>query len=151
MTTRTMTDKNTLTVERIYDAAQADVFDAWIDATKTAHWWGCQNTSRVQSTIDAREGGAYQHLMHIDGVGQYLINAVLSEVRPPEYLAYTLPAEGPMPAMTVKVSFTPLGDQTKVVLVQSPLPDVLQDTVAAGWTASFDRLSDFFAGARRAA
>ncbi len=151
MTTRTQIDKDTLTVERIYDAGQADVFDAWMDATKTAHWWGCQNTSKVQSTIDPQEGGAYQHLMHIEGVGEYLINGVLLEVRPPESLAYTLPAEGPIPAMTVKVTFTPLGDQTRVVLVQSPLPPVLQDTVAAGWTASFDRLSDFFAGARRAA
>lgn len=151
MTTRTTIDDDTLTVERIYDAPQADVFDAWMDATKTAHWWGCQNTFKVHSTIHAQEGGAYQHLMHIDGVGEYLIDAVLLEVRPPECLAYTLPAEGPIPAMTVKVTFTPLGDQTRVVLVQSPLPDILQETVAAGWTASFDRLSDFFAGARRAA
>ncbi|MEM8972274.1 MAG: SRPBCC domain-containing protein [Pseudomonadota bacterium] len=151
MTTRTIIDKETLTVERIYDAGQADVFDAWVDATKTAHWWGCQNTSKVQSTINAQEGGAYRHLMHIDGVGEYLIDAVMLELRPPEYLAYRLPAEGPMSAMIVKVTFTSLGDQTRVVLVQSPLPDVLQETVAAGWTASFERLSDFFAGERRAA
>ena len=151
MTTRTATDKDTLTVERIYDASQADVFDAWIDATKTAHWWGCQNTFKVDSTIDAREGGAYQRLMHIDGVGEYLIDAVLLEIRPPEYLAYELAAEGPMPAMTVKVSFTPIGDRTKVMLVQSPLLDALHNTVSAGWTASFERLSDFLSGARRAA
>jgi uncharacterized protein YndB with AHSA1/START domain len=151
MKTRTTIDKDTLTVERIYDAQQADVFEAWIDATKTAHWWGCENTFKVQSTINMQEGGAYQHLMHINGVGEYLIDGVLLEVRPPEYLAYRLSAEGPMPAMTVTVSFTPIGDQTKVVLMQSPLPDVLQDSVAAGWTASFERLSDFFAGMRRAA
>ncbi len=151
MTTRTTIDKDTLTVERVYDAPQADVFDAWIDAAKTSHWWGCQNTFKVQSTINAQEGGEYQHLMHINGVGTYLIDAVLLEVRPPEHLAYKLPAEGPMPAMTVKVDFLRLGDQTKVVLVQSLLPDVIQNTVAAGWTASFERLSDFFSGARRAA
>jgi len=47
MTTKTKVEGNTLTVERLYDASQSSVFDAWIDAAKTTHWWGCGQTTKV--------------------------------------------------------------------------------------------------------
>lgn len=151
MTTQTKVDGDTLTVEQVFDAPQADVFDAWIDAAKTTHWCGCANTTRVQSTIDPKAGGPYQHLMKVDGVGEYLIDGTILECRRPDVLSYKMPSEGDLPEMVVRVTFEATGDQTKVTLIQSPLPGFLHDVVAAGWTASFGRLSEFFSGARRAA
>jgi uncharacterized protein YndB with AHSA1/START domain len=151
MTIQSKAEGNTLTIERTYSASQADVFDAWIDAAKTTHWWGCGQTTKVASTIDQREGGRYQHLMTIDGVGDHLIDGVFLEYLPPQSLSYKMPGAGEDQEMTVRVTFTAEGDQTRVTLTQSPIPEFLQDIVAAGWTASFARLAAFFAGARRAA
>lgn len=151
MATNTNFDGTTLTVERTYNAPQESVFDAWITASKTTHWWGCGSTTKVVSTIDPSKGGSYQHLMSIEGVGDYLIDGVFLEFRPPELLSYKMAGSEGMPEMIVQVTFEDLGDQTKVTLTQSPLPDILQDTVAAGWTASFDRLDSFFTGYRRSA
>ncbi|MDX8349198.1 SRPBCC domain-containing protein [Cognatiyoonia sp. IB215446] len=151
MTTKTKVEGDTLTVERLYDASQSSVFDAWIDAAKTTHWWGCGQTTKVVSTIEQEKDGCYQHLMTIDGHGEYLIDGRLMEYKPPELLSYTMPGVDGGADMAVHVTFTAVGDQTKVTLVQSPVPDFLQDTVVAGWTASFERLANFFTGARRAA
>ncbi len=151
MTTETQIDGNTLTVRRTYDAAQADVFEAWIDASKTSHWWGCANTSRVASTIEARAGGCYHHLMTIDGVGDHLIAGQFTEFDPPNVLAYTMPGLSEEQILQVRVTFSATPGGTEVVLVQNPLPTELQDVVSAGWTASFERLSGYFRGVRRAA
>ncbi|MEM1428844.1 MAG: SRPBCC domain-containing protein [Pseudomonadota bacterium] len=151
MKTHTKIEGDMLTVHRIYDASQSDVFDAWIDASKTTHWWGCGQTSKVVSTIDARKNGRYQHLMSIEGVGDHLIDGVLVEFDPPKLLAYTIPGMSEDEPMLVRVTFVSVGDGTRVTLVQSALPSALHDTVAAGWTASFERLATFFDGARRAA
>lgn len=151
MTTQTKIEGGKLTVERTYAASQADVFDAWVDAAKTTHWWGCGQTVKVASTIHQKVGGRYQHLMSIDGVGDHLIDGVFLEYNPPQFLSYKMPGVGEGQQMTVRVAFTAQGDQTKVTLTQSPVPDVLQETVADGWTASFERLAGFFEGARRTA
>lgn len=151
MTTETRIDGDTLTVTRRYDAAQADVFDAWMDASKTTHWWGCGQTSKVVSTIDEQAGGRYHHLMTIDGVGDHLIEGTLVEYDPPRCLAYTMPSTTEDARMLVRVTFQAEGDATRVTLVQSQLPNMLHDVVTAGWTASFERLAAYFQGARRAA
>lgn len=151
MTTEICIEGSTLIVERIYNASQASVFEAWVEASKTTHWWGCSNTTKVLSTIDPREGGQYQHLMTIEGVGDHLIEGVFVEYSAPELLAYNVAGSQGMPEMTVRVTFEAIGDQTKVTLTQTPLPDVLHDVVAAGWTASFDRLDSFLKGYRRTA
>eukprot|EP00752_Nemacystus_decipiens_P019240 g17296.t1 len=151
MTTQTRLDGDTLTVTRTYAAGQADVFDAWIDAMKTTHWWGCGQTSKVASTIEPQVGGRYQHLMTIEGVGDHLIDGVLVEFDPPNLLAYEVPGMHDDAPMLVRVIFESVGDATLVTLVQGLLPEALQDVVAAGWTASFERLAQFFDGMRRAA
>ena len=151
MTTQTSVNNGTLTVERTYDAPRKEVFEAWIDAAKTRHWWGCSNTTKVESTIEPKENGRYQHLMHIHGVCDHLIIGTILEYSPPEFLSYRLPPEGELPEMLVQVTFDTIGTKTKVTLVQSPLPEFLHKVVAEGWTASFERLYEYFAGYRRAA
>lgn len=151
MTTETHVENGTLTVRRIYDAPQAEVFDAWIDAAKTTHWWGCGQTERVASRIEPRVGGAYYHLMSLRDVGDHPIDGTITEFDPPRALAYTMPGMESGEVMAVRVTFEPAEAGTRVTLTQSKLDETLKDVVAAGWAASFERLADFFQGARRAA
>lgn len=151
MTTETRLNGDTLTVTRHYNAGQAEVFEAWMDASKTMHWWGCANTTKVASKIEPQAGGTYQHLMSIDGVGEHLIDGTLTAFDPPKHLAYRMGGSPDGRDMAVRVDFEPVGDGTLVTLTQTPLPAEWQDVVAAGWTASFERLDRFFGGERRAA
>ncbi|MEM6696237.1 MAG: SRPBCC domain-containing protein [Pseudomonadota bacterium] len=151
MKTQTRLDGDTLIVERIYDAPVADVFDAWINASKTTHWWGCGQTTKVVSTIQDRLGGSYRHLMSLDGVGDHAVEGTITEYEPPTLLAYRMPGVFQEADMSVRVTFEAVADGTKVTLKQTPLSEPLQKIVSNGWRAAFERLQEFFEGARRAA
>lgn len=151
MSVETQYSNNTLIVHKTFSQPVAAVFDAWIDAAKTTHWWGCANTTKVVSEVEAQKGGKYRHTMTINGVGDHTIAGCLIEFTPPTKLVYTMPANEFSPEMIVSVSFTETADGTEVTLKQSEIGAELKDIVAAGWTASFARLAAFFEGERRAA
>lgn len=151
MTTETSITDNVLTVRRTFSAPLEEVFEAWMQAGKTRHWWGCKDTVAVQSDIAPEVGGHYRHTMTIDGVGDVTIEGTITDYAPPHRLAYRFPGMTPDVVMHVSVAFTTVEGGTLVVLTQSEIPSELTDIVAAGWTAAFDRQADFFAGARRAA
>lgn len=151
MKTQTHHENGVLTVQRAFDAPVSDVFDAWIEASKTTHWWGCQDTTKVQSEIQPKVGGTYRHVMSIRGVGDYPIEGQFVEFDPPRLLSYRMPGMDAGEAMLVRVEFTEAGSGTLVVLTQSPIGEPLTDVVATGWTAAFERLGRFFTGERRAA
>lgn len=151
MTVETHFDGKALTVTKTFHKPIDDVFSAWIDAAKTTHWWGCAHTTRVASTIEPKVGGAYQHLMTIEGVGDHTIEGRLMEYDPPSKLVYTMPENAVSPEMLVTVTFEEADGQTVVTLSQSEIPSEMSDMIAQGWTASFERLAAFFQGQRRAA
>lgn len=142
-------DKNikdgVLTITRLYDAPREAVFDAWIETSKLSQWWGCGDTERVTSTVEAKVGGAYNHLMTIKNVGDHDQRGVITAFDPPARLAYELAATDFSPTMQVTVDFTEEDGGTRVTLVQSALPAPLEDVVAAGWTAGFEKLAAFLA------
>ncbi|ABD53478.1 SRPBCC family protein [Jannaschia sp. CCS1] len=142
---------DTLTLRRTYASAKEDVFNAWIDASKTTHWWGCKDTSKVVSTIDARVGGTYHHLMSIDGVGDHLIDGTIQTFDPPNRLTYTMSGMPGQSPMRVDVRFKEVDGGTEVTLTHAPLPEAFNQMVLAGWTASFERLARFFDGELRVA
>ncbi|MEJ6404721.1 SRPBCC domain-containing protein [Yoonia sp. 2307UL14-13] len=82
MSVETNYSDNTLTVRKTFSQPVATVFDALIDAAKTTHWWGCANTTKVVSVVDAESGGRYCHTMTIDGVGNHTIAGRLNLIRP---------------------------------------------------------------------
>ncbi len=151
MTVETTYADGVLTVRRDFTQQVAAVFDAWIDAAKTTHWWGCANTTKVVSDVEPKMGGRYHHTMSITDVGDHMIEGRLIEFTPPKRLVYTMPATHFSPEMTVDVSFEASAAGTTVTLRQSEIDATLKDVVAVGWTASFERLAEFFEGGRRAA
>jgi uncharacterized protein YndB with AHSA1/START domain len=49
-----------LIITRTFDAPRERVFDAWRQTETVQKWWGCKNTSKVQSKIDFSAGRRIQ-------------------------------------------------------------------------------------------
>jgi uncharacterized protein YndB with AHSA1/START domain len=132
---------------RTFDAPRDLVFAAWTEPDRLAKWWGCAATKSVKATVDLRVGGLFQHIMRIEGAGEFASKSVFTEIDPPRRLAYKstpdpIPGMPPMPEMAVAVDFIELGDKTEIRLVithfaSSPLRDI----VKGGMTDSFEKLA----------
>lgn len=151
MKTETSFENGTLIVTRLYDQPREEVFSAWIEASQTKHWWGCDQTTEVTSHIDAKVGGEYVHEMTIRNAGVHPVQGVLTVFDPPEKLAYQMPGMQEGEHMDVRVSFTEKAGGTEVQLTQSVIPADYGQIITNGWAASFERLARYFDGERRAA
>lgn len=140
MSTDIKYENGKLYVTRVYAAPRAAVFDAWIETSKVDQWWGCAQTTAVRSEIEPRVGGKYNHLMTIEGAGDFPAQATISEFDPPNRLAYESPASEMAPAMKVTVDFLEHPDGTEVRLVHEGLPEDFVDMVSKGWPAAFEKL-----------
>ena len=148
MTTDIKFEDGTLIVTRTYNATIEDVFNAWIETSKVQQWWGCAECTKVNSEIDARVGGSYNHDMTIEnehGTFQVPGSSVFVEYDPPHRLAYKSTDDSD--PMKVTVTFEAVEGGTRVVMTQSDIPDIkvqgdvpLQEIVQAGWTASLEKL-----------
>lgn len=138
-----------LVVTRIYQAAIHDVFEAWIETSKLKQWWGCAECTDVQSEVEPKLGGKYNHHMTIEteqGTHEVPGFATLTEYDPPHLLAYTSNDENDH--MSIRVEFTQLESGTKVRLTHSNIPDMkvegdieLRVIIQGGWSAALDKLT----------
>ena len=96
-------------------------------------------TTKVESKMDFRVGGAISHKMYIEGVGEMVYTAEYDEIIEPEKIAWH--AEfGPL-VSRVAVEFIAQGGQTKVILIQEGFPEQgLTNIVSEGFGAAFDKL-----------
>ena len=152
MSTKIEFEDGNLIVTRVYAAAIEDVFEAWIETSKVKQWWGCAECTNVESEIELKVGGAYNHHMTLETEhGKFDVPgfATLTEYDPPHRLAYTSTDEND--PMVVTVTFTVVSGGTQVVMVQSNIPDMivqgdvkLMEVVRDGWSAAFGKLEHLF-------
>lgn len=142
MTLKTNYKDGSLTVTKLYDAPREAVFEAWIETAKVQKWWGCGDTTKVKSDIDARIGGKYNHTMTIHG-GDHEATSTIIEYDPPARLAYEAAATKFSPKMTVTVDFKEEDGKTRVTLVHTGIPEGLGEIITGGWTAAFGKLEGF--------
>ena len=152
MSTDLKFDGQNLIVTRIYKAGIEEVFDAWIETSKIKQWWGCAECVDVQSEVEPKVGGKYNHHMKIDtpqGAHDAPGFATLTEYNPPHRLAYTSNEDDD--PMVITVDFTEVEGGTEVRLVHSSIPDIrvdgdveLRSVIRDGWSAAFGKLGRFF-------
>lgn len=142
MSTEIRFENGKLYVTRQYDAAPQDVFDAWIETSKIEKWWGCAQTTAVESEIEPKLGGKFNHMMTIEGAGQFPQQSCFTEFDPPNRLVYLTEATDMSPEMTVSVDFVPVQGGTRVTLVHEGIPGEFTEFVRGGWTAAFGKLDD---------
>ena len=148
MSTQIRMVDNNLIITRVYDAPIDKVFEAWVQTSKIKQWWGCAECKAVESEVEPKVGGKYNHHMTIDTPGgdhRLESFATLIEFDPPNRLVYTSDDESD--PMVISVDFSQLESGTQVQLVHSNIPDMLveggmqlHDVVRAGWSAALSKL-----------
>jgi len=109
--TRTTVDRatHTITFQRSFAAAPAQVFEAWTQPEQLAEWWDPTGARLRACEVDLRPGGAFRFVNSghsLPFAGEYLT------VEPPGRLVFTamgsvgtvlLAADGPSTRMTVTI------------------------------------------------
>ncbi|KQV61754.1 MULTISPECIES: SRPBCC domain-containing protein [unclassified Duganella] len=120
-------------VRHTIGAPAAEVFDAWLDANLLAQWMKTRAFTHATAECDAREGGAFEIVMHApDGAihhsGQYLT------IDRPHKLVFTWrsPATGQRDSL-VTVEFFGHAGSTEVVVTHRQLPGQTYESHIDGW------------------
>ena len=113
-----MTSDREIVINRIFDAPQELVFDAWIDPKHLPAWWGPRGFTTTIHEMDVRPGGIWRLTMHGPDGTDYKNRIVFVEVTRPEKLVYKhTPEQGSEPVShETTVTFEKQGDQTHVTL-----------------------------------
>jgi uncharacterized protein YndB with AHSA1/START domain len=139
-----VTDELVLEIERVLPAAPAVVFNAFVDPSELARWWGPAGFTIPSLSFPARVGGGYRIEMQPPTGDPFALTGEFQEVDPCARLTYTFRWEDPDPddvETLVRLSFRDLGDSTEVSLDQRIFKTEARLALHRdGWTDSFDKL-----------
>jgi uncharacterized protein YndB with AHSA1/START domain len=135
-----MNDQSTITVQNTVNAPVEKVWNLWIDPAHITKWAAASDdwhTTRAEN--DVRPGGKFLSRMEAkDGSFGFDFGGVYDEVRPNEYIAYTL-GDG----RKVTIEFTPEGDSTKIVQIFEPESQNPHEMQQGGWQAILDNFKKY--------
>ena len=134
----------TVTVRRKIAAPAQQLFDAWLDPTSLAEWMHpcASGTMRSIATVDAREGGAFEIVMHVPS-GPVRHTGIYQTIDAPRCLVFTWnsPHAGQHDSL-VTVEFRPDGNATEVVITHERLPEAARAGHTGGWTEILESLAE---------
>jgi uncharacterized protein YndB with AHSA1/START domain len=138
----TVASTSVVTVKRTIPAPAQRIFDAWLDPAALAEWMRpCSaSTQRSDVKVDAREGGAFEIVMHVAS-GPVRHTGVYKTIEAPRRLVFTWnsPHAGENDSL-VTVDFRPEGNATEVVITHERLPKEAMSGHTGGWNAILDSL-----------
>jgi uncharacterized protein YndB with AHSA1/START domain len=139
-----VTDELALGIERVQPAPPPTVFQAFVDPSELAKWWGPEGFTIPSLSFPARVGDGYRIEMQPPTGDPFALTGEFEEVDPSTRLTYTFRWEDPDPddvETVVRLSFRDLGDSTEVSLVQGIFKtEARLELHRDGWTDSFDKL-----------
>jgi uncharacterized protein YndB with AHSA1/START domain len=143
----------TVTVKRRIAAPAQKIFDAWLKPAALAEWMRpCSATDkRSDVKVDAREGGAFEIVMHVPS-GPVRHTGVYQTIDAPRRLVFTWnsPHAGQDDSL-VTVDFVADGQSTEIVITHERLPEKARSGHTAGWTEILESLAQRFASESEAA
>ena len=133
-------EKKVITVETTVNAPVAKVWDAWTNPDHIVKWnHASDDWHSPRATNDLRIGGKFTARMEAkDGSMGFDFEGTYGEVKPNEYLEYTIPD-----GRVVKVSFTDKGDATSVVEQFDAENVHSAEMQQAGWQAILDNFKKY--------
>ncbi|GEP58248.1 SRPBCC family protein [Reyranella soli] len=136
-----------LVMKREVAAPREQVFAAWTDVAKAAHWWAPRGFTTLSCEMDVRPGGAWRRRMRAPDGALVTKYGVYREIAAPERLVFTYNTEGfgvDDPETLVTVTFTDLGNRTRLTLRHTLFEtDAQASDHEGGWTGSLERLVAF--------
>lgn len=146
-----------VSINRVFDAPRAMVFQAWTDAEQLLKWFAPQGCSISFKSIDIRPGGEFHSCIRTEDGYECWCKGIYLVVKSPEQLVFsmsnvdqagnlidpvTIGMDPDWPSETiVTVTLTDIGGRTKMSLRQTVSESVAQRTGALpSWLDMFNRL-----------
>ena len=146
-----LAEKPSLTLSRRYPVAPEKVWRAWTDAEAVKRWWGPGPGEPVSlAELDVRVGGRFRIVFGGPDGKMHECAGVYKEVVPNRKLVFTWhwPNSTPERVSVVTIVFEAVGKGTELHFKHEQLFDEkARDDHKRGWSASLDKLADFFKGA----
>ena len=140
-----------LNLSRSYPVAPQKVWRAWTDPEALKRWWGPGEHDRVSlAQLDVRVGGRFRIVFGGPDGKMHECAGVYKEVVPNRKLVFTWhwPNSTPERISVVTIEFHGSPTGTDLVFKHEQLFDEkARDDHKRGWSASLDKLADFFKGA----
>jgi len=142
--------KPSLALQRHYPVAPEKVWRAWTDAEAVKRWWGPGPGEPVSlAELDVRVGGRFRIVFGGPDGKMHECAGVYQEVVPNRRLVFTWhwPNSTPERVSVVTILFQAAGKGTELVFKHEQLFDEkARDDHKRGWSASLDKLAEFFKG-----
>jgi uncharacterized protein YndB with AHSA1/START domain len=138
-------DGKTLRLERVIRAPVKEVYDAWTIPERTAAWFGPEGVTVTDYAMDVRPGGQWYTVMNLPDGNKPRVSGVYRAIEPNRRLVFTWAwdqEDGRRGHETeVTVTFEPVGDDTRLILVQTAFAEpVYRDNHQKGWTSTLNDL-----------
>lgn len=144
-----MLTKPSLTLKRRLKAPPAQVFAAWTDPKKLAHWFGPAETKvgTVSAELDVRVGGRFKVSFETDDGERHQVGGTYREVVPPSRLVFTWAWHTtPERESLVTVTLAADADGTLLMLHHEQFFDQkARDGHERGWTGTLEKLDRYLA------
>jgi uncharacterized protein YndB with AHSA1/START domain len=139
-------ERPSLVIERTYDAAPEEVWQAWTDPQALSRWFGPEETQAVlEVEVDVRKGGRY-HIAFVTSDGErHDVGGTYREVEFPRLLSFSWAWRStPERESLVTIRFEPAGAGTRLVFRHEQFFDQLaRDNHERGWSGTFRKLDRF--------
>jgi uncharacterized protein YndB with AHSA1/START domain len=149
-------------ITKTYNASPEVVWQAWTDPTQLKQWWGPENVSIPEVTVDLKVGGQFYIVMEAgEAMGPYKgtlwpMMAQFTVVQPHSQLAYTAQAwtEGAKDETTIdqttEISFAEDAGKTTVTVKAAiyktgPKAGMAAEGMQMGFTQQLAKLDTFLA------
>lgn len=135
----------TLTMQRMFDAPPAKVFDFLTKTENLLNWWGPEGTQIREHQLDFSKTGAWSAVMVGPQGGAQEVGGTVLEVNAPNAVELTLSfmmgaERGPESTIRFEVSASDTGG-THLLLTQTGLdPEHIDDMMNKGWNSALSRL-----------
>jgi uncharacterized protein YndB with AHSA1/START domain len=143
--------KPSLSLSRHYPVAPEKVWRAWTDTEAVKKWWGPGPGEPVSlAELDVRVGGRFRIVFGGPDGKLHECAGVYQEVVPNRKLVFTWhwPNSTPERVSVVTIIFKEVNGETDLLFKHEQLFDEkARDDHKRGWSASLDKLADFFKGA----
>ncbi len=140
--------KQELTITRVFDAPRSLVFRMWTEQEHIVKWCAPRGFTIPHNKADVRPGGAWRACMRSPEGKDYWLQGVYREIVEPERLVFTHVWEDedgkPGHETLVTVTFAEQDGKTKLTFHQAVFESVEQrDSHLEGWSESLDRLEEY--------
>lgn len=142
-------DKNTVTLERRFNAPRQLVWDFVTKPDNMVLWWGHDGWTMQSHELDFTREGPWHANMRSEEGNPFHVSGKVIEVSPPDHVTFTWAwhdADGNRGHESrVTFTVTPRGDATLFILDHTGLPDAeTAKSHAGGWTHVLARLERHF-------